>query len=87
MRLSAVQAVKAGTADPSWWFPSREDAGAPGGSYGRARRICSACPVRVECLEAALVEEAGEGFRTGMRGRSANERAVLARQRRRAAAV
>lgn len=34
--------------DPELWFPDK------GGNSGRARAICSACPVKAECLEYSL---------------------------------
>ena len=38
-------------------------------AYGAARTFCDRCPVRVECLEAALVEESQPGAMAfGMRG-------------------
>lgn len=43
----------------------------PGSSWREARRLCDGCPVRLECLDAALVEERGanrsqrHGFRGG----------------------
>lgn len=45
--------------------PSRAPA-----AYRRARTTCMACPVRAQCLEAALAEERGVGrpMRFGMRG-------------------
>lgn len=39
-------------------------------AYAAAARICRRCPVRVECLDAAIAEEgpASAGNRYGMRG-------------------
>lgn len=48
-----------------WWFPIR-------GDHFAARVaivVCKSCPVRAECLAAALVEEAVvDGPRSGIRG-------------------
>jgi WhiB family redox-sensing transcriptional regulator len=52
-------AVCAGV-DPELFFPAKGDAYAA----SRARRICAACPVRMECLEDALQREAGRGFQS-----------------------
>lgn len=55
-------------------------------AYAYARGICRRCPVVTECLEAAMVEEAGtqrHGIRGGM---GADERLALARRRTRLAA-
>lgn len=66
--------------DPGVFFPER------GGydSYGRARRICSECPVVEPCLEAALVGEQGDsGRRAGMfGGLTPDERDALVQARR-----
>ena len=59
----------------SWWFPARHDN--VSGRIGKA--ICATCPVRAECLAAALVEEADVYYPAGIRGGlSASERARLA---------
>lgn len=52
--------------DPEAFFPDPSDA--PAIQY--AKSICGACPVRTDCLEAAIREEGGRGlsFRTGIRG-------------------
>ena len=44
--------------------------GRNGTDWDSCREICKRCPVRFECLEAALVEEQGLGrdIRAGMRG-------------------
>ena len=36
--------------NPDLWFPARETPQ----DYAPAKRVCAACPVRVECLEYAL---------------------------------
>lgn len=51
---------------PDLWYPD----GIPNSvrdPYGSAREICLACPLILECLEAALAEETG-AMRFGMRG-------------------
>ena len=61
----------------AWWYVTRGDR-AP-----RAKAICAACPVKAECLEAAMAEDGSGAF--GVRGgMSARERNQLRRQRRRA---
>ena len=67
--------------DPELWQPERS------GSSPRGRRkeseqaiaICQTCPVRLACLDAAMVEEARESWRWGIRGGlTARERGKLA---------
>ena len=53
-----------GHPDPDLWFADRGGSG----HYVAARAICDRCPVRVECLGAALEEERHETQRFGMRG-------------------
>lgn len=62
-RASCTQVPIAGDDDP--WFPEGQNP-----QWAPARRVCQACPVRLECLDAALVEEYGRGrsSRDGMRG-------------------
>jgi hypothetical protein len=82
---ACAAAVARGDAEMSWWFPSREDAHRPAGSYSRARPICESCRVRVSCLEEALAIEARAGGvnRSGMfGGLNPQERTRLARDRR-----
>jgi Transcription factor WhiB len=57
---ACAAAVASGDADASWWFPTRHDAASPlnGGAYGKARRVCASCPVRVRCLEECMAVEA-----------------------------
>lgn len=44
-----------------WWFPGRGD------STSEAKRLCSTCPVRAECLAEALADpELDHGVRAGM---------------------
>lgn len=53
----------------SYWFPHDKDvaAGLPKDDIGK--RICSTCPVRMECLAEALREEAADStYRVGIRG-------------------
>jgi WhiB family redox-sensing transcriptional regulator len=51
----------------------------PGGKNKRAFEICGRCPVRENCLTAALDDEQGDfGIRAGM---SANARKVARRER------
>ena len=47
-------------ADPEAFFPEK------GGSTREAKRICSACPVRNECLEYALDNDERFGIWGGM---------------------
>jgi Transcription factor WhiB len=49
--------------DPTWWFGSPFE-------QAVALRVCASCPVRIECLYAALVEEDGlrAAERFGVRG-------------------
>lgn len=66
--------------DPDLWFPAIGESAAP------ARRLCLTCPVRTECLAAAMAEEAGQ-HRHGIRGGlTARERLALASRQRQAAA-
>lgn len=46
----------------------REDAAAREERTAQAKELCSWCPHRAECLEAAMAEEAGGGGRYGIRG-------------------
>ncbi|MFB7900284.1 WhiB family transcriptional regulator [Streptomyces xiamenensis] len=64
--------------DPDAWFPTTD-----GDNGSAAIRICRACVVRQECLDAAMAEEAGDGRRNrhGIRGGLyASERLALAQQ-------
>ncbi|MGP4114628.1 WhiB family transcriptional regulator [Streptomyces sp. 4N509B] len=59
-------AAACATADPDAWFPRRGGDGGAG-----AKRICNErCPVRRQCLDAALADEDGRGAkdRHGIRG-------------------
>lgn len=47
-------------ADPEAFFPEK------GGSTREAKRICSACPVRNECLEHALTNDERFGIWGGL---------------------
>lgn len=58
--------------DPELFFPKR------GEPIHRARKICEACPVSVECLEDALDRKEPSGVRSGL---SPNQRTVLLRKR------
>jgi WhiB family redox-sensing transcriptional regulator len=62
--------------DPEAFFPER------GGSTREAKRICSGCEVRAECLEYALAHDDRFGVWGGL---SERERRRLGRQRRDAA--
>lgn len=65
--------------DIGWWYPTRGDRLAS----AVARMICRSCPVRGECLAAALAEEAEVAWRYGVRGGlTAGERSSLARAER-----
>lgn len=56
-------------------------------SLRNALALCAVCPVRSECLEAAMVEEANDLRGVGIRGgKSARERRLM-RRRERAVAV
>jgi len=58
-----ARALCLGHREPELWFPVR------GGDYSRARAICRACPVRLECLSDAIATEPGSlDERHGMRG-------------------
>ncbi len=50
----------AGTHDPEIFFPEK------GGSSREAKRICSECPVRIECLNYALRRDERYGVWGGM---------------------
>ena len=62
--------------DPEAFFPEK------GGSTRPAKRVCSACPVRAECLEFALENDERFGIYGGM---SERQRRTLKRSRRSAA--
>lgn len=83
--------------EPAWWseaacagLPMEMFFPKPGAKdpYVHARKVCGVCPVRDDCLEACLDEEAGElggagRLRSGMRGgMSPDERHALVRGRR-----
>jgi len=53
--------------DPDLFFPEG-GAGWTREQYRRLRPVCLGCPVRLECLRAAVVEETGyrHGFRGGL---------------------
>lgn len=60
------------------WFPEK------GGRSGlnEARKMCAACPVKVECLEYALEHDVASTDAHGMwGGMSAKQRIALKRQR------
>lgn len=48
--------------DPSLFFPDRDD----DRTRDSAKAICAICPVRVDCLEDALLEKYQNGIRGGM---------------------
>jgi Transcription factor WhiB len=50
---ACVAACAAGWAEPDDWFPARDIDGA----YGQARAICLGCPVRFECVAAAIAPD------------------------------
>ena len=58
--------------DPDAFFPPKGHPSAP------AKRVCMACPVRVQCLEWAMAHELDFGVLGGM---SARERKRLRRER------
>ena len=62
--------------DPEMWFPSPSESE----KLAAAKNVCLACPVRVECLEAALRVNEEHGVWGGM---SRSERRELAARRRR----
>jgi hypothetical protein len=62
-----------------WWFPGTRDVF----STRVALLVCKRCPVRAECLDAALVEETSAAYTYGVRGGlAAVERIVLLRRSR-----
>ncbi|AMW11649.1 hypothetical protein A4E84_20410 [Streptomyces qaidamensis] len=66
--------------DPDVFFKSQ--------TIGLARQTCDGCPVRMECLEATLVREAGvaKEFRTGLvAGLTGKQRWKITQQRKAAA--
>jgi WhiB family redox-sensing transcriptional regulator len=69
-------------ADPDAWFPDK------GGSSAIAKGICTACPVRLECLDYALSGgDTWGGISAGIWGGTTPcERAALRRERKAAAA-
>jgi WhiB family redox-sensing transcriptional regulator len=69
-QLPWASEAKCLTADPDVFFPEK------GGSTREAKRICSECPVRDECLEYALEEDERFGIWGGM---SERERRKLKR--------
>lgn len=64
--------------DDETWFPKR------GGSAAAAKRVCAACPVRMECLEDALATGEHYGVRGGLSDR---ERRRLMNNRRKGRAA
>jgi WhiB family redox-sensing transcriptional regulator len=69
-QLPWASGAKCLNADPDVFFPEK------GGSTREAKRICSECPVRDECLEYALEEDERFGIWGGM---SERERRKLKR--------
>jgi WhiB family redox-sensing transcriptional regulator len=69
-------------ADADAWFPDK------GRQAVMAKRICAACPVRVQCLDYALAgADTWSGIATGIwGGTTPRERALLRRSRKAAAA-
>ena len=64
--------------DPELFFPERGDAFGP----AKAKRICSSCEVRVECLEYSLDNNEQFGVWGGL---GENDRRRLRRRRKKAA--
>lgn len=63
------------SSDPELWFPKK---GANGNALKAARTICDSCPVRDQCLEAALANP--EDYYYGVRGGlTAKERMAIRR--------
>ena len=60
-------------ADPDAWFPEM------GGQPGKIKAICRQCPVRAECLDAALERDEMFGIWGGL---SRQERVAVKRRRR-----
>lgn len=60
-------------ADPDAWFPEK------GGQPGKIKAICRQCPVRPECLNAALERDEMFGIWGGL---SRQERVAVKRRRR-----
>lgn len=46
-----AELVRAGEADPDWWFPAQHK---PGEERDIARAICQRCPVKEPCLDWAV---------------------------------
>jgi WhiB family transcriptional regulator, redox-sensing transcriptional regulator len=69
-------------ADPDTWFPAK------GETTALAKRICAACPVRVQCLDYALAgADTWGGIVSGIwGGTTPRERAAMRRSRKAAAA-
>ena len=79
--LWAEQALCA-QADPDAWFPRQ------GRTAATARRICGACPVRIQCLDYALSgADTWGGITTGIWGGTTPRERAAMRQARRAAAA
>lgn len=66
------ESANCATTDPEIMFPGKE-----GGSVMLARKICSMCVVREDCLTDALMASQQIGFAGGM---SAKERKALKRK-------
>lgn len=62
--------------NPNFMFPSKE------GGFNEAKKVCTECPVKVECLEYALKNKINEGV---WGGASERERRRIARQHRKQA--
>jgi Transcription factor WhiB len=87
-RAACRAAIALGAATLADFFPpsDHDDGKQRSNAYDAARRICAACPVTAECLDAAMLEEAGETKRHGMRGGLCpSERYRLAKRHRRRA--
>jgi len=71
-------------ADPDTWYPQR----GKGGQARLAKKICAACPVRIQCLKYALAgADTWGGIATGIwGGTTPRERERIRRNRKAAAA-
>jgi Transcription factor WhiB len=85
-RAACRAAIDTGMATLATFFPPSDHVGKQkSNAYKDAPRICAACPVRRQCLDAAMLEESGDGpKRQGCRGGLCpSERFRLAKRRRR----
>jgi hypothetical protein len=85
-RAACRAAIDLGVATVATFFPPSDHVGKQkSNAYDDARRFCATCPVTAQCLDAAMLEESGDGpKRHGCRGGLCpSERFRLAKRRRR----